>query len=407
MDKKKVIFHIDVNSAFLSWEAVHRIRDLGETVDLREIPSAIGGDRMSRHGIILAKSVPAKKYQIQTAEPITDALKKCPELVVVAPDMKLYRRYSKAFMDILREYSPDVEQYSVDEAFVDMTGCQALFGEPVACAHTIKDRIREELGFTVNIGISDVKLLSKMASDFEKPDKVHTLYRSEIQYKMWPLPVSELFYVGKSAVKTLHGLGIYTIGDLAKSDISMLRGHMKSHGEVIWQLANGYDVSEVEAKERENKGYGNSTTIAFDVTDADTAKMFLMSLCETVAARLRADHKKAEVITVTIKDSDFRSKSHQMMLSAPSNITAELYTIACRLFDELWDGSPIRLLGVRSTKLYEDTAARQLDLFQNMDYEKQSRLDKAVDDIRSKYGCNAIKRASFMDPDRLNKNDRH
>lgn len=396
MDKQRVIFHIDVNSAFLSWEAVYRLTELGETVDLREIPSAVGGDKETRHGIILAKSVPAKKYNIQTAEPITDALKKCPDLVLVPPNQKIYRRYSHAFMEMLKEYSPDVEKFSIDEAFVDMTGCQTLFGEPVACAHTIKDRIREELGFTVNIGISDVKLLAKMASDFEKPDKVHTLYQSEIQDKMWKLPVSELIYVGKSSVKILNGLGIYTIGDLAQSDLEIIKAHMKSHGEFIWQLANGQDVSIVETKKRENKGYGNSTTLAFDVTDADTAKQVLMSLCETVAARLRADHRKAEVIAVTIKDTDFNNRSHQMVLPSPSNITAELYTMVCQLFDEMWEGSPIRLLGVRCTKLYEDTAARQFNLFDEVDYEKQSRLDQAMDNIRARYGNDAIKRASFM-----------
>lgn len=400
MDRQKVIFHIDVNSAFLSWEAVHRLKDLGDTVDLREIPSAVGGDRATRHGIILAKSVPAKKYNIQTAEPVADALKKCPELVLVPPNQKIYSRYSHAFMEILREYSPDVEKFSIDEAFVDMTGCQALFGEPVACAHTIKDRIYHELGFTVNIGISDVRLLAKIASDFEKPDRVHTLYRTEIEDKMWPLPVSDLIYVGKASVRLLHSLGIYTIGDLANSDVDIIRAHMKSHGEFIWKLANGQDVSIVETKKRENKGYGNSTTLAFDVTDAETAKQILMSLCETVAARLRADHRKAEVIAVTIRDTDFRNRSHQMVLPSPSNITTELYNMVCLLFDELWDESPIRLLGVRCTKLYEETAARQLNLFDTVDYEKQSRLDKAMDDIRAKYGNDAVKRASFMDQGR-------
>ncbi len=393
----KTIFHIDVNSAFLSWEAVHRLQDLNEELDLREIPSAIGGDVTTRHGIVLAKSTPAKKYHIKTAEPIANALKKCPELMVVPPNMKLYKKYSKAFMDILRDYSPDVEQYSIDEAFVDMTGCQSLFGEPVECAHKIKGRIKAELGFTVNIGISDVKLLAKMASDFEKPDKVHTLYKSEIEDKLWCLPVSELFFCGKATVKRLNMLGIHTIGDLAKSDRKVIHGHLKSHGDLLWQLANGEDVSEVDTAEKENKGYGNSTTISFDVTDENTAKMFIMSLCETVSSRLRKDHKMAEVIAVTIKDSDFNSRSHQKVLAAPTNVTAELYHVSCQLFSELWDGSPIRLLGVRTTKIYDDTAARQMDMFSGANYEKLSKLDAAMDSIRNKYGADAIKRATFLD----------
>ncbi len=392
----KTIFHIDVNSAFLSWEAVHRINDLHEEQDIREIPSAIGGDAAKRHGIILAKSVPAKKYNIRTAEPITDALKKCPELVIVPPDMKLYKTYSKAFIGLLKEYSPDVEQYSIDEAFVDMTGCSLLFGEPISCAYKMKDRIKRELGFTVNIGISDVKLLAKMASDFEKPDKVHTLYQSEIEEKMWRLPVSDLFYCGKSAVKKLDMLGIHTIGELAKSDIHIIRAHLKSHGELLWKLANGCDVSGVDTVEKENKSYGNSTTMPFDVTDETTAKMFLMSLCDTVSSRLRKDHKMAEVLSVTIKDTDFNKYSHQKVLPAPTNVTNELYEAAGSLFSEMWKGEPVRLLGVNTTKLYDDTEARQLDMFSGTDYEKLSRLDAALDAIRNKYGTDAVKRAAFL-----------
>lgn len=400
----KTIFHIDVNSAFLSWEAVYRIRELHEEIDLRDIPSIIGGDRATRHGIVLAKSTPAKKYQIKTAEPITDALKKCPELVVVPPNMSLYKRYSRAFMDILKEYSPDVEKYSIDEAFVDMTGCQKLFGEPLSCAERIKNRIKEELGFTVNIGISDVKLLAKMASDFEKPDKVHTLYKSEIKEKMWPLPVEDLFFCGKSTVKKLNMLGIYTIGELAESDINIIKSHLKSHGELIWKMANGEAEAEIETSERENKGYGNSMTISSDVTDEETAEMYLMDLCETVSSRLRKDHKMAETIAITIKDADFNVRSHQMVLDAPSNVTDELYRAVCLLFQELWDGNPIRLLGVRATKLYDDTEARQIDMFSGVNFEKLSRLDAAVDSIRNKYGAGAVKRAAFLNvPDKQKK----
>ena len=220
--KERVIFHIDVNSAFLSWEAVYRLYHLGGTVDLRKEVSAVGGDMAMRHGIILAKSIPAKKYHIKTGETILEARQKCPDLMLVPPNYRLYEQCSKAFMDILRKYSPSVEQYSIDEAFVDMTGTDKLWGSPMEAANRLKNEIRDTLGFTVNIGISENKLLAKMASDFEKPDRVHTLWKSEIRKKMWPLPVSDLFFVGRATAKKLFSLGIQTIGQLAQADPAVL-----------------------------------------------------------------------------------------------------------------------------------------------------------------------------------------
>jgi DNA polymerase-4 len=267
----KTIFHIDVNSAFLSWEAVNRLQ-AGETLDLREIPSAVAGDKNKRHGVILAKSIPAKQYNVKTGEPIVDALKKCPSLTLVPPDHHLYQEYSRAFIDILYDFSPTVEQCSIDEAYCDMSGMSTLFGPPVEAAHKIKNRISKELGFTVNIGISTNKLLAKMASDFKKPDMVHTLYPHEIKDKMWILPVGELFFVGKSTAKKLNTLGIYTIGELAKTDLEVLRAHLKKHGEVIHSFANGIDTSIISQEEVKNKGYGNSSTISFDVEEESNSK---------------------------------------------------------------------------------------------------------------------------------------
>lgn len=390
-----MIFHVDVNSAFLSWEAVYRLTHLGGTLDLRTIPSAVGGDMAKRRGIILAKSLPAKKYGVRTGETILEAKRKCPELMIVPPHYALYNRASMALMEILKEYSPQVEQFSVDEAFLDMTGMEKLFGEPKEAAFQLKERIRNELGFTVNIGVSTNKLLAKMASDFEKPDKVHTLFPNEIPEKMWPMPVRELFFVGRSTEKKLGQLGIRTIGDLACTDVRILKSHLKKHGETIWEFANGRDVSVVEAEPAENKGYGNSTTIAFDVTDRDTARLVLLSLSETVTARLRRDGKKAELVSVSIKDNELHTVSHQKVLTAASDITYEIYSAACQLFDELWDGSPIRHLGVHTGKL-GDSGARQLNIFDNVDYEKLERLDAALDSIRSKHGQDSVMRASFL-----------
>jgi DNA polymerase-4 len=391
----KIIFHVDVNSAFLSWEAVHRLQ-LGEEQDLREIASAVAGDKNKRHGVILAKSTLAKQYGVKTGEPLVDALKKCPNLTLVPPSHKLYEEYSNEFIRILNDYSPCVEQCSIDEAYCDMTGMSALYGPPVEAAQKLKDRIKKELGFTVNVGISSNKLLAKMASDFKKPDLVHTLFPEEIKDKMWVLPVGELFFVGKSTVKILNTLGIYTIGELAKTDISILRAHLKKHGEVIHSFANGVDASIISQEETKNKGYSNSTTISFDVEDESTAKMILLSLAENVAARLRKDNMVANVVSVEIVDADFRHCSHQTTLLSPTHTTDEIHRAACTLFDELWDGTPIRLLGIQTTKLVSDAADRQMNLFSFETDEKKEKLDQAIDKIRDRFGTSAIQRASLV-----------
>lgn len=398
---ERLIFHVDVNSAFLSWEAVERLKHPEQypdiTVDLRTIPSAVGGDRSKRRGVILAKSIPAKKYKVQTGEPITDALKKCPNLLIVPSRHELYIKYSKAFISILEKYSDTIEQCSIDECFMDMTGTQKLFGEPIETAEKIKNEIYDKLGFTVNVGISTNKLLAKMASDFKKPNLVHTLFPDEIQEKMWGLPVRDLFLVGKSSERTLHTLGITTIGELAKTDVSVLRAAMKKQGEAIWKFANGEDFSVVEPEPADSKSYGNATTIAFDVTDEGTAKMTLMSLAETVGRRLRRDNVRIEAVTVSIRYSDLTRTSHQREIGHGTNITDEIYAVAARLFDELWDGMPIRLLGISTSHVVKTDAGRQLSLLDSRDYEKLERLDKAMDSIRERFGADAVKRASFLE----------
>jgi DNA polymerase-4 len=393
---EKTIFHIDVNSAFLSWEAVYRLYILGEKTDLREIPSAVGGDIQKRHGIILAKSTPAKKYGVRTGDTISDAKKLCPDLVLVPPHYDLYETSSKAFMEILGEFSPCVEQYSVDEAYCDMTGTIGLYGSAVVAANLIKDKIRSELGFTVNVGISSNKVLAKMASDFKKPNLVHTLFPNEIEKKLWRLPVEELFYVGSATKKKLHALGINTIGELARTDLGILRSHFKSHGDVIYAFANGIDVSVVSSEVPANKGYGNSTTISFDVEEEGVAKLVLLSLAETVCTRLRADSVMATVVAVGIVDFEFHHASHQMTLFTATNTTNEIHKAACRLFDELWDGLPIRKLGIHTSKIVSGDSLRQMNLFDMNRYEKLSKLDAAVDTVRGRYGDNSVMRAIFL-----------
>ncbi|MBO5303913.1 MAG: DNA polymerase IV [Lachnospiraceae bacterium] len=391
-----IIYHIDVNSAFLSWSAKKRLEEQPEEPDIRTITSVIGGDKQKRHGIVLAKSTLAKRFGIVTGEPLIRASEKCPNLQVFSPDFAYYVKQSNAFITLLKEVAPTVEQYSIDEAFCDMTGTKSLYGNPVEFAHTLRERIYRELGFSVNIGVSVNKLLAKMASEFQKPNRTHTLFPEEIPQKMWPLPVGELFFVGRSTEKKLHTLGIHTIGELAACNPAFLTSHFRKHGETIWNYANGRDLDFAASHDVANKGYSNETTLHADVTDAETAKMILLSLAETVGARIRADKAYVSVISVNLVTCDFERYSHQKSLYSATNITEEIYQTACALFDQMWKHEPIRLIGVATSKATFEQSY-QYDLFQSENYEKLSKLNSALDSIRDKYGSNAVTRACFLD----------
>lgn len=402
---KQIIFHIDVNSAFLSWTAVEQLKN-GAEFDIREIPAIIGGNQESRHGIVLAKSVPAKRYGIVTGEPVAHALQKCPSIQMFPPNHRMYHEYSERLMEFLRSYTPDIEQVSVDECYMDFTGIAYKYHSPVEAAFEIKDAVYKKFGFTVNIGISVNRLLAKMASDFEKPNKVHTLFPEEIPLKMWPLPVSELYMAGRSSVEVLHKLEIRTIGELAKSDPYLLELHLKSHGRTLWEFANGRGSSKVIREQAENKGIGNSTTLSQDVTTEDGAKEVLLMLAETVGGRLRKEQQKANMVSVEIKYSTFQSVSHQKQIVRATNADQVIYENACELFRELWSGEPIRLLGIRTSKLVPEDAPEQMSIF-DFQYEqmkettkddKHQKLDKALDEIRKKFGDEAIKRGTFLKP---------
>lgn len=411
----RIIFHIDVNSAFLSWTAVEKLKN-GSDVDIREIPAIIGGDEASRHGIVLAKSVSARKYGVTTGEPVAAAFRKCANLVMEPPDHQMYREYSRRLMEYFKTYTPDIEQLSVDECFLDYTPIAHLYGEPVAFAHRLKGEVREKFGFTVNVGISEVKILAKMASDFQKPDRVHTLWKSEIEEKMWMLPVSELYMVGKSSLPKLRNLGIKTIGDLARMNPDILEAHLKSFGKLIWENANGIGSDVVESEEAAAKGVGNSTTLREDVTDAGHAKKVLLELAESVSGRLRKHDFLAGNIAVEIKYADFTKCSHQAPFLTPTNSTARIYELSCQLFDELWNSSPIRLLGIRASKLQDVGEPVQMSLF-DMDFSKEAaipqqrertgptaekleKIDKAMDSIKKRFGDGAIIRGSVLMKDK-------
>lgn len=392
---ERLIFHIDCNSAYLSWEATRRVAQ-GEE-DIRLIPSAIGGDREKRTGVILAKSIPAKKYGIKTGEPVAMALRKCPDLFLARPDFRLYEESSKAFMDIVRSYAPVMEKYSIDECFADFTGTHLVYPDPIELAHTIKDKIRDELGFTVNVGVGSNKLLAKIASDFSKPDKVHTLFAHEVKAKMWPLPVRDLFTVGAATAEKLEKARIRTIGDLANTDLAKVQRLVGMKlGQQIHDFANGIDPSPVLAAPEEAKGYSNSTTLEEDVTTAEQAHTVLLALSDSVTARMRAEGVKAYCVAVSIRSNDFKTRSHQRKLADPTDISKEVYQITKSLFAELWDGhTPLRLLGVALTNVtHEDTS--QLSLFPDEGRERARKLDRATDAINNKFGAATIVRGTSV-----------
>ena len=394
--KERLIFHVDVNSAYLSWEAVHQLKN-GASTDIRTIPSIIGGDTSLRKGVVLAKSLPAKRFRIHTGEPVTDALTKCPTLQSFQPNFPLYHKYSKAFITILKKYAPVVEQVSIDEAYLDMSGLHYFYSTPLEAAEKIQTDIRETLDFTVNIGISSNKLLAKMASDFEKPDKVHTLFPEEIPVKMWPLPVRELLFLGKSSEKKLQDAGIRTIGDLAhekKAKIQALLG--EKAGQQLYQYARGLDDSPVKAKPDEAKGFSLETTFNDDLVSLEQALPILLEQCDILAARMRRKKKKCTCISVTFRTLDFRNKSHQTKLPNATDITEEIYRNAQNLFQESWMRQPLRLLGVSLTGLTDDSF-EQLSFFEDTHKkERQQKLDAALDSIRLKYGNDKVTRASIM-----------
>lgn len=385
-----LIFHIDVNSAYLSWEAAYRLQH-GEEIDLRDVPSIVGGNREKRHGIVLAKSIPAKDYNILTGETIHSALQKCPHLRVVPPNYERYIDASDAMIHILREFSPNIQRYSIDEAFLDYS-----YGDKhwIDISYEIKERIKADLGFTVNIGVSSNKLLAKMASDFKKPDMVHSLFPYELQDKMWPLPVSELFMVGPKTTVKLHSRGIFTIGDLAALSKDYIYSWLKKPGLLIWEYANGIDNSNVRNNPLPIKSVGNSTTTSFDVDNKREAHMILLALSEKVSMRIRAINQCAYVVSLNIKNYNFFSYSRQVKLSNPTDSTNFVYRTAKRLFDEMWQEEPLRRFSLSLSELISNDYY-QLNFFEEDD-SKEKLLDNAIDNIRKSFGHKSVFRSCFL-----------
>lgn len=394
MEGERIIFHIDVNNAFLSWTAVKLLEEGYET-DIRTIPSIIGGDESKRHGIVLAKSPVAKKYGIKTAETIYSARKKCRNLKMYPPDHNYYHNTSKKLFNYLSKYSPDMEQLSIDECFLDMSNTSYLYDNLIDLAYKIKDEIYSKFGFTVNIGIGNNKLCAKMASDFEKPNKVHTLFIEEVKTKMWPLSVNDLFMVGRKSSERLELFGIKTIGDLAKTDINFLKKHFKSYGVTMWEYANGIDDSKVLNEYEANKCISVSETFEIDVENINRLKKTLLEQTEKVTKLLREQHCYASTVAVTIKTYDFKNFSKQVKLTNATDITSEIYQSVLNIFDNFWDGTKIRNIGVRLSN-FTDHCDRQLSLFETYN-ETDHKFQRTLDSIKDKYGSKVVMPASLLD----------
>ncbi len=391
---ERQILHVDVNNAFLSWTAVDKL-NRGEEVDIRTIPAIIGGDEASRHGVVLAKSMSAKQFGIKTGEPIYQARKKCPQIQVFQGNYASFQKHSKDLYMLLQEYTDRIERFSIDECFMDLTLFLRKDEKLINKAYEIRKRVKEELGFTVNIGVANNKLLAKMASDFEKPDKVHTLYKEEIESKMWKLPASELFMVGRKSIGKLQNLGIKTIGDIAKFNKDLLIKKFGKHGKIMWEYANGIDNSEVIYEEETPKCIGNSITLPEDIYNISKLNEILLALTEQVAFRLRKHELRASVINVQIRTKDFINYSHQKKLDMPTNITKEIYEVAKELLQVLHKDRAVRLIGIRADKLVSKDEV-QLSLFGEKENKKQEKIDKTIDELKKKYGYEIITRAGDM-----------
>ena len=391
----RIIFHIDVNNAFLSWTAIDLLNK-GYKYDIRNSYAVIGGDESRRSGIVLAKSMSAKRLGIYTSETLYSARKKCKVLKVYPPDYKLYSEMSHKLFLLLSKYSPDIEIASIDECYMDYGKVKNMYGDPIKFAYKLKQEIKDTLGFTVNIGIANNKLCAKMASDFSKPDKVHTLFEYEIKDKMYPLQIDDLFGVGKKTAPKFHDIGIHTIGDLANADPNYLTKYFKNQAYNYINMAKGIDDSLVISEEGEPDSISNETTLNKDVSNKLELYQYLLSLSELVGVRIRKQKKYASVIAVILKDRYFKRRTHQKKLMNPTNITNEIYNFSKEIFDEMWDGEKVRLIGIRLDGL-TDSSYFQTSLFEDtIKREEQEQIDIVIDNLKEKYGYKIIKKAGTI-----------
>lgn len=394
--------HIDVNNAFLSWTAVLLLKE-GHKFDIRNSYAIIGDEDNRRHGIVLAKSTPIKKLGVVTAEPIFMARRKCPNLKVYKPSYKWYKKMSDSMFELISKYTPDIQKMSIDECFLDYGPVKHLYGDEVEFAYKLKDEIKNTLGFTVNIGVANSKLCAKMASDFSKPDKVHTLFESEIETKMKVLPIDDLFFVGKKSALKLKSLGINTIGDLSRCSYDFLYPYFKNQSLKLIESANGIDNSIIERDKTVTKGISNSTTLNHNLIHESEVLEILEAISENLTSQLRKEGRYASVVRVQLKNSNFKNYTHQVTLKNATNSTSIIFDTSKKLLDEMWKDEPIRLVGLALDGLSSDFSY-QTSLFDvPEDFEQNKDLDNAVDKLKDKYGFDVIKKASLLGKKKVGK----
>lgn len=393
----RVILHSDCNCFYASVELLHH-------PELRGKPLAVGGDAEARHGIILTADYVAKRFGVKTGMTLWEAKQLCPELNIVSPRMDLYLRFSKMANEIYHEYTDLVEPFGIDESWLDVTQSTMIKGSGLEIAQEISNRIKEELGITVSIGVSFNKIFAKLGSDYKKPDAITTMYRNEFKNKAWKLPAGDLLYVGSSTKKKLKALGISTIGDIARSDLEILESHLGKMGDVIWSFANGYDDSPVkeEYTHAPIKSIGNSTTTPRDLINNEDVKIIIYVLAESVAARLRENGFRCKTVEISVRDNGLESFSRQAKLTAPSDITNEIAVLGYQLFLKNYKWSaPIRSIGIRGSDLVTGYFMEQIDLFQSIEKrEKMHKADVAIDKIRGRFGYQSVQRG-LMYQDRI------
>lgn len=391
----RIVMHIDVNNAFLSWTAIYLLNN-GYKYDIRNSYAVIGGNEKTRTGIVLAKSSSAKKLGIYTSETLFSARKKCPALKIYPPNYPFYVEMSNKLFDLLGKYTPDIEVASVDECYLDYSGVKGLYGDELEFAKKLQKEIYDTLGFTVNIGIANNKLCAKMASDFEKPNKIHTLYSYEVESKMYPLEVGDLFGIGKMTAQKLNELGIKTIGELANADLYFLSRYFKNQAEMMINSAKGIDDSLVVSESEELKGISNEITLDHDVSSKGELCQYLLYLSDKVARRLRKSNRYAFVVAIILKDKYFKRITRQTKLKNATNVTDEIYDVTKSILEEMGDIEPVRLVGIRLTNLAGKNE-RQVSLFDNIEaHDNDESLDKTVDMLKEKFGSNIVKKASLV-----------
>jgi DNA polymerase-4 len=390
-----------MNAFFISCEMTRNPSLVG-------IPAAVAGDPKKRTGIILAANYEARACGVKTTMVIHEALKLCPKLILVPPDHHFYGQKSKEVMDLLSNYTPALEQNSIDEAWLDMTGSEGLFGKPFDAAKRIMKEIKDRLGLWCSIGIAENKFMAKMAAEMKKPLGITELWQNDIPVKLWPLPVKEMYGVGSKTAEKLNHMGIRTIGELAKSDVNAVIKALGKVGNEVYLHANGFDNSTVLARVDDDvKSIGREKTLPEDVTDIEKAKIVLMELSDDIGMTTRKQGKEGRTIHITMKYSDFHSVTRQTTIPATS-ITKEIYQAGCSLLEQNWNKShPVRLIGISISGFHEDCSSDQLSLFDqrgnNVKGEKNKRIDNAMDKIRNKYGSEIISLAALVKKEKNSK----